>query len=134
MSFGARNRILTAALLLPVILISLGFTGFALWRCQFDGVARTSCCCPADDSQAAAARGAEVSAASCCDVERYQAAPVPADLHRGPSMVALVVAVASSPVGVSPTPEPTTPEPRPACAADPPQGRDLLVRKQAFLI
>ena len=40
------RRIVTAALLVPVLLFAVAGTSFASWRCRSDGVARASCCCP----------------------------------------------------------------------------------------
>lgn len=38
-------------------------------RCRADGEARNACCCPADDRDEDPARPAELTAASCCDVD-----------------------------------------------------------------
>jgi hypothetical protein len=128
-----RNRILTAAVLLPAILFSLLATSFALWRCQYDGVARSSCCCPEGGERDDVAR---VSPASCCALERYEAARAPVELGRGGNLVVLVATVAALPQGpvVAPAPVRAARAPVPDVPAGPPGGRDLVIQKQAFLI
>lgn len=141
-----RKRALTAALLLPVVLLSLVSTSFALWRCQFDGVARAACCCPkvpagAAETEAQAAAlptRATLSTPDCCDLERYPSARPPAEVGRSNPAVAAVLAAAvvcSIPVGtLAALPVRFTPPVLPHEAGGPPVGRSLVVGKHAFLI
>jgi hypothetical protein len=60
-------------LILVVLIAALAPTSTmaAEWiRCEGDGAARKSCCCPADDREEDPARPAEVSAAGCCSVDK----------------------------------------------------------------
>jgi hypothetical protein len=137
----AVNRLLSVAVLLPVILFSVAGTSFASWRCRSDGIARLSCCCPkqasADQQLAAkdAVSGAVASSLSCCEVEQHVVDKAPSDLVRGnpKGMVGAAMALPVAVFAVPPAPSPAwwlrEPEPEPS-----PTGRLLLLRKQAFLI
>jgi hypothetical protein len=144
MSVSGRQsgRILSAALLLPLILFSALGTGFALWRCNYDGVARASCCCPA---KPVARHGPQaqprltMSRARCCDLEQHQLNQAPAEAARGQAtrladlLAATASAVPVSPFLIAPPPArfaPANPHP----GDDPPAGRSLVVQKQSFLI
>ena len=136
------GRILSAALLLPLILFSALGTSFDLWRCRADGVARAACCCPTKAVRPADA-GAEprltMSRARCCDLEQHQIDRDPAEAARGQATrLADLLAATTSAVAVSPlllAPPPARLAPLDARAGDgPPAGRALVVHKQSFLI
>ena len=139
-----RNRILSAALLLPVVLLSV-WTSFGLWRCQSDGIARSACCCPrpaqkhadaASPTDPDTANGwASVSGPSCCDLEQHEVDRAPAENSRRPAAI-LAAAVAAIPVAVLPVQDLVLLPARdlPLSGDGPPAGRTLLVQKQAFLI
>jgi hypothetical protein len=136
------GRILSAALLLPLILFSALSTSFDLWRCRADGVARSSCCCPikaAKSSNAQPERQLTISRARCCDREQHQIDRDPAEAARGQATrLSDLLAAAASAVPVSPlllTPPPVISSPVEARTGDgPPAGRSLVVHKQSFLI
>jgi hypothetical protein len=132
------NRILSVAVLLPVLLFSVAGTSFASWRCRFDGVERLSCCCPkrtVDDQGAKKPSGAVVSSLGCCEVRQHVIDRAPSVVARGnptamvAAAVALPVAVFAAPPAQSPAVSLREPEYEP-----PPTGRVLLLRKQSFLI
>ena len=141
------GRILSAALLLPLILFSALGTGFALWRCSYDGLARAACCCPAKpaarqaeaQSQADALQRLTVSRPRCCDLEQHPIDQAPAEAARGQAarladlLAATASAVPVSPFLIAPPPARFAPaNPHPGDA--PPAGRSLIVQKQSFLI
>jgi hypothetical protein len=75
-------RRMTAALLVPlVVLIGLS-TAQAFYRCAMDRVARTVCCCAKmherSEARAAATATPQLEAACCCSIERTAATEVPA--------------------------------------------------------
>jgi hypothetical protein len=137
---SAVNRILSLAVLLPVVLFSIAGTSFASWRCRSDGIERLSCCCPkqmGNDEQPArdASPGPAVSPLGCCEVQQHIVEKAPSDVARAGSTLLPAAAVAL-PVGLLAVPPAPTwavllraPEPEP-----PPTGRVLLLRKQSFLI
>ena len=135
-----RKRTLSAALLLPVVLFSLVWTSFALWRCQSDGIARASCCCPQDKAdQGSAPTTATVAPADCCAIERHQLLRAPAEPARtsAPQVEApLAAVVAAIPVVVLPVFDPPALPPVTAWkqADGPPPLRSLLAQKQALLV
>src|SRR5687767_9019799 len=140
MALGQRpsSRIFSAALLLPLILFSALGTGFQLWRCRSDGVARTSCCCPTKPGTQQAEQRLTISRARCCDLEQHQIDRDPAEAARGQATrLSDLLAAATSAVPVSPLVlVPTTgfaPAHPPAGDA-PPAGRSLVLQKQSFLI
>ena len=105
MALGQRpsSRIFGAALLLPLILFSALGTGFQLWRCRFDGVARTSCCCPTKPGTQQAEQRLTMSRARCCDLEQHQIDRDPAEAARGQATrLSDLLAAATSAVPVSP--------------------------------
>jgi hypothetical protein len=141
-----RNRILSAALLLPVILFSSVWTSFALWRCSSDGIARSQCCCPSKTPGAIAAEemadsddGPAVSGTACCALEQYEVDKAPAERGRATTaqvtawvaMPWVAVPVALLPAAASPSVYflPASPDPD-----GPPTGRSVLLRKQSLLI
>jgi hypothetical protein len=133
------SRIFGAALLLPLILFSALGTGFQLWRCRFDGVARTSCCCPTKPGTQQAEQRLTMSRARCCDLEQQQIDRDPAEAARGQAtrLSDLLAAAATSAVPVSPLPPvPTTSfaPAHPSAGDAPPAGRSLVIQKQSFLI
>jgi hypothetical protein len=148
----ARKRILSAALLLPVVLFSVVWTSFALWRCQFDGVARTKCCCPKPPAAHAAAvlaqdqptgtaveRAATISRPACCDREQIQVDRAPAEVTRNnvlQAAVAMATSLAATPLAVLPRLEVPAAVARevPLDGDGPPTGRTLLRQKQTLLL
>jgi len=140
------GRILSAALLLPLILFSALSTSFDLWRCRADGVARSACCCPtqagkssAKSSNAQSERKLTISRARCCDLEQHQIDRDPAEAARGQATrLSDLLAAATSAVPVSPSllaPPPVISSPVDARTSEgPPAGRSLVVQKQSFLI
>jgi hypothetical protein len=136
------DRLLSAALLLPLILFSALGTSFELWRCRADGVARSACCCPtkAMKPQAEQAeRQLTISRARCCDLEQHQIDRDPAEAARGQAArLSDLLAAATSAVPVSPlllAPRPVVSSPADAHAGEgSPAGRSLVVQKQSFLI
>jgi hypothetical protein len=141
-----QHRILSAALLLPVILFAVVGSSFAAWRCQYDGIARAGCCCPkadpADDAEPdepLPAPGATISSAPCCDLERTVISKSPVTPWAGnPALTAVLCAgeIAAILVAILPATAPTELETPPTerAGAGPPGGRSLLVHKQTFLI
>lgn len=138
-----RKRILSAALLLPVVLFSVVWTSFALWRCQYDGVARSRCCCPKDSADRAtdssgAAKVAFIAPSACCEIEQYEVDKAPAEAGRTASQLAAMFssAVAALPVALLPPVEVLLPRSATVWFDDdgPPGGRSLLAQKQALLI
>jgi hypothetical protein len=130
-------KILSAAVLLPVLLFSAVGTSFALWRCRFDGVARTQCCCPKDAHAAEPAQAvATVSDLRCCEIEQHQVDRAPTEVSRGSASLVAMVALVALPTDLPPAVDPRVergfaPPPAPP---DPLGGRALVVQKQAFLI
>jgi hypothetical protein len=139
------GRVLSAALLLPLILFSALGTSFDLWRCRADGVARASCCCPTKVTKASQAQGEQrltISRARCCDREQHQVDRDPAEVARSQATrLSDLLAAATSVTPVSPlllAPPPAISAPIDARASDGPpaarSGRRLVVQKQSFLI
>jgi hypothetical protein len=139
------GRVFSAALLLPLILLSALGTSFDLWRCRADGVARASCCCPTKVASASDARGEQrltISRARCCDREQHQIEHDPAEAARSQATrLSDLLAAATSAAPVSPlllAPPPATSSPFDARAGDGPaaarSGRRLVLQKQSFLI
>jgi hypothetical protein len=132
------GRLLGAALLLPLVLLSALGTSFDLWRCRFDGVARAACCCP-NKAGDRTAPGSTVSRARCCQREQHQIDRDPAEVVRGQAsrlsdlLAAVTAALPVSPLLLAPPPAyraPAEADPRDG----PPAGRSLIVHKQSFLI
>jgi hypothetical protein len=136
----AVKRILSVAVLLPVVLFAVAGTSFASWRCRSDGVERLSCCCPKptpDEQQAPkdTGLGPALSDVGCCEVQQHIIDKAPSHVARANTTV-LVAAAVALPVAVlaaltAPSPEMLLRDPEPE---PPPTGRILLLRKQAFLI
>jgi hypothetical protein len=126
------NRMLSAAILLPVLLFAVLGSSFALWRCQYDGVARSSCCCP-DEGEAQGQTQATIQAQGCCDFERVEIEKAPSELVRVPTLAPpALLAVAPLLFAVTPVVAPRAPFL--VFQQRPPSGRVLLLQKQAFLI
>jgi hypothetical protein len=140
MALGQRpsSRIFGAALLLPLILFSALGTGFQLWRCRFDGVARTACCCPTKPGTQQAEQRLTMSRARCCDLEQHQIDRDPAEAARGQATrLSDLLAAATSAVSVSPlllVPTTSVAPAHPPAGDAPPAGRSLVLQKQSFLI
>ena len=140
MALGQRpsSRIFGAALLLPLILFSALGTGFQLWRCRSDGVARASCCCPTKPGTQQAEQRLTMSRARCCDLEQHQIAHDPAEAARGQTArLSDLLAAATSAVPVSPlllVPTTGFAPAHPPAGDAPPAGRSLVLQKQSFLI
>lgn len=134
------RRIVSLAVLLPVLLFAVGGTTFASWRCQFDGIARSSCCCPKPPAGAAAENqapepGPAVSAQACCAFESSHVDKAPSDLSRS-NPISVLATVVALPVAVrlpAATPPPVLPVHQAECE-EPHAGWALVLRKQAFLI
>jgi hypothetical protein len=124
-------RTTIAAVLLPVVLLSLGGTSFASWRCRYDGIARSACCCPdaGDPAHAPAIR-----AQDCCDFEHYVAPKTPSDVSRVESLLTPPVRLSAS--MAAPMLETVAPSRAGFRLADerPPGGRSVVLLKHAFLI
>jgi hypothetical protein len=139
-----RRQVLSAALLLPVLL-SVVWSNLALWRCQYDGLARSECCCPKpagdgdDDSAGQAPAAATIAPAECCDIEQYLVDRAPAEAARASAAqlaAAVTAALAVVPSGLLEHLAPTASDPAPVRPPDdgPPRGRSILSQKQALLI
>ncbi len=131
------KRALGAALLLPVLLLAVSGTGWAAWRCQYDGIARSVSCCPKKAAlQASETNSAPtVGSAACCDFEQTQIEKAPSDLPRSQNTSTLDATVLATPVAVltvelSPHRQVDLPVPQ----ERPPGGPGLLLQKRSFLI
>jgi hypothetical protein len=138
-----RKRTVSAALLLPLVLFSVVWTSFALWRCQYDGVARARCCCPKDAADqrkvdpAESAGLATITSTACCEIEKYEVDKAPAEAARSASQLAMLSsAIAALPVTLLLPSAPRLPRSVAIWFDDdgPPRGRSLLAQKQALLI
>jgi hypothetical protein len=108
-------------------------SSFALWRCQYDGVARSSCCCPDEASEAQGKEQATIEARGCCDFERVEIEKAPTELVRAPTLAPpALLAVALPLFAVTAVVAPRAPFR--TFQQRPPSGRVLLLQKQAFLI
>jgi hypothetical protein len=130
------NRTLTGGVLLPVLLFSLLVTSFATWRCRFDGVVRSSSCCPVKASADVETGGLAVSGtSSCCEMKRHMVQRIPSDLSRASHQEGLGSALAL-PVALLPAVE-VADRFRIALAPDrpiAPGGRAIVLQKRSFLI
>lgn len=135
--FAITRRIVTAALLVPLLLFAVAGTSFASWRCGSDGVARASCCCPKQKSAEPAA-GAVVSGVGCCQVEQHHFDKAPTDVPRKLAASQLTVAAAfvALPVATAPAlpPPPLRLAPLELAPEKPGGGRAIVLFKQAFLL
>jgi hypothetical protein len=145
---ATRKPALCAALLLPVVLFSVVWTNFALWRCQFDGLARSECCCPkgasGDDTgqdSTEAPTAPTMAPAQCCDVEQHLVDRAPAQAARSSTAQlaeAITAALALIPAGFLDDLGPPLEDQDPAAPRPdddgPPRGRSILAQKQALLI
>jgi hypothetical protein len=135
--FASTRRIVTAALLVPLLLFAVAGTSFASWRCQSDGIARASCCCPKQKAAEPAA-GPVVSGVGCCQVEQHDFDKAPSDVPRKLAASQLTVAAAFVALPVAAVPDLPAPSLRLAPLALAPEkpggGRAIVVFKQAFLL
>jgi hypothetical protein len=130
-SRAIRNSMLAA--LLPLLFLNAG-SARALYRCVFDGVARSECCCPPAARPHAVPDS--VSRASCCDFEQPGAAAVmQARVDRSE------VAQLRAPVALLALPRldfasswTVVETQRLRAGLDPPPGPPLLLLKRSFLI
>jgi len=125
-------RILSTALLVPVLVFAVAGTSWAAWRCQYDGIARSKCCCPTP-TPTGAEQGA-IKASGCCEIERTAVEKAPSDLSR--TQVSLDPVLVAVPTGsilfVDLSPPART---RFFIAEErPPDRRVLILQKQSFLI
>lgn len=136
--FLMSKRILSAALLIPVLLICALGTSFATWHCRYDGVTRTSCCCPvkADGANPAEPAHTAISKAGCCAVAHHEVDKAPSDRSPRINEVAPAAELAA-PAALLPATVEIFPRRFAAHGArpdKPPSGRALVLRKHAFLI
>jgi hypothetical protein len=68
-------RKLAASVVVLAMLFASTASAYSLFRCRYDAVARTSCCCPAEEIQPPAATS--ISRACCCDIETIQVVRAP---------------------------------------------------------
>jgi hypothetical protein len=73
---GRLSRTIALAVLLPLLLLNVG-SARALYRCAFDNVARSECCCPPTAAKLPV-QGSTATKSCCCKVESSKAGPVPA--------------------------------------------------------
>jgi hypothetical protein len=138
-----------SAALLPLVLFSVVWTSFALWRCQSDGLTRSKCCCPSKTVLASGAgsldqseptRTATISRPRCCDFEQVDVDKAPAEITRN-NVVQVAGAMAAAwaafplpalaPLAVA---APRHPHAIQLEGDGPPTGRALLLQKQSLLI
>lgn len=128
------NKIVGAALLLPMMLFAVLGTSFAAWQCRFDGMVRAGCCCPGDDTASVEDTAAHMDDGGCCDLQRRDLEKSPAEMASGkndlPAPIVVWLAVVY-PIGNT---HPPVVVASPTTRAGPPQGRLIVVRKHAFLI
>lgn len=125
------TRILSTALLLPVLVFAVAGTSWAAWRCQYDGIARSKCCCPETDSTGP--QQLTIRASGCCQIERTAVERTPSDVSRTPVIEPVLVA---APTGTVLFVEHSAPARTLFRMADerPPDRRVLILQKQSFLI
>lgn len=127
---------LGAAALLPFVLCAVAGNGFASWRCQSDGVARPSCCCPeGHESPTTGDRNAAIGEQDCCVVKHVQIEKAPSEVSRAQPAVAppAPLLLPDSELSLAGGAYSARSSLR-APDAGPPGGRLLVLRKQAFLI
>lgn len=109
-----------------VLLFSGLISSFTLYRCAFDRIARTHCCCPAKQQPV---EQAELRAARCCDQKKVIVARAPAEAAR-------VEAAAPAPsLAAAPPPPPALAVALPQAEPAPPGSRPpLILLKRSFLI
>lgn len=130
----ATRHIGLAAALLPLLLVNAG-SARALYRCIYDNVARSECCCPQSAIPAQPSHCA-ISEASCCDIERSMATThSQARVERSElAQLRAPVAVLAVPRLLSAAPGVLVEARRRSAALDPPIGPPLLLLKCSFLI
>jgi hypothetical protein len=123
-----------AALVVPLILLVGTGSAHTIFRCIYDNVERTACCCPNDSSEPSTEPTVEQ--ACCCDIETKAAATAverQAQTERQETTKlrpALLVAFAALAA-----PRQVAAVPRPSIACEhPPAGPPLVLLKCSFLI
>jgi hypothetical protein len=140
MSRSAIRRLVSAALLLPLVTLSLATGG--LWlRCRLTGAVARACCCPSDGAQAVATpEPARASEQDCCDRLMTQAEEMPVEPAAGPlpddaPRLAWAGALPASAASADGPPSPRSLIARARSApTSPPAVRARLVAKSSFLI
>ncbi len=129
------KRLLTPAVLLPLVLVSISAGGSSLFRCQLTGVVSAGPCCPDEGDGAAPPAQAELAPADCCTRETIAfARPLAeAPAARGEAVAIVVVAIAGdAPLISLPPPLASAPlaTPDPGAIPRPP----ILLAKRSLLI
>jgi hypothetical protein len=136
-SHSLRTRLLSAALLLPLIALATATSGVGL-RCRMTGEVSSACCCAgADGSDAKAASVATVSEADCCDRVVRDVITAPAELTATPNVLpdqTPVARVALEDPAFDPPPSSLAFRSETRARIGPPALRLRLVSKSSFLI
>ena len=129
------RRIVSAAVVLPVLLFAVAASSFALWRCRMDGIARTSCCCPQDKAAKAPAVATVSGVLACCEIEQRVLDKAPSEIGRT-SVASLIAAVVALPVAIARAGLPAPPVEAWAFPRedDSGSGRAVVLAKRALLI
>jgi hypothetical protein len=122
-----RNRVISLAALLPLLVVAVAGFGYDRMRCTFTGEIMAEGCCPSEDPPATPT----LNGASCCDHESARTVRLPSEAP-APSAVADLSLVALPEVGVLPAPVAPSFAPRAVSHAPPPT--PLVLVKQSFLI
>jgi hypothetical protein len=122
------------AVLLPLLLLNTGSVR-TLYRCVFDQVARTHCCCPTAARPQRLADG-PIAKPSCCNAERSQAGtPAQARLDRGDAMQLRAPVATLTLADLYAFLRPAVARPGPVNGAlGPPPGPPLILLKRSLLI
>jgi hypothetical protein len=124
----------TALLVVPFLLVTGLPAAWTTFVCDYDHVARPTCCCPAaKDRGAASPETAAIARASCCEVSSAQAAdPEPRSGTGHGSECSMVAVVLATTVAVVPSLRhlPT----RLPVSLERPPGPPLILIKHSFLI
>jgi hypothetical protein len=137
-SHSLRTRLLAAALLLPLVALSVASGSVGL-RCRITGEMLSACCCDRGENDAAKAESvATVSQAECCDRVVREVASTPANVSESaralPEPVALVTYVAFEAPPAELVPSALSVRSEARASIGPPSVRLRLVAKSAFLI
>jgi len=137
-SHSLRARLFAAALLLPLVAISLA-SGAGGLRCRITGEMLSACCCDRGENDAAKAESvATVSQADCCDRVVREVASTPANVSAStrvlPEQSAPVAYVAFEPAPAELVPSALSVRSEARDSIGPPSVRLRLVTKSAFLI
>ena len=121
------------AALLPLVFVQ-GASARALYRCVYDGIARTSCCCAGKSAQIPVSH-ATASRASCCKVEHLEVVSAQARLERSDRVVPRApVCTSALPPRVAKPSLPTALLMRARVGASPPLNTPLILLKSSLLI